>query len=186
MTRRLSAVCAAALLAGALAAAPAALQAQLNTSFSVAGGLSTPVSDLNTLVDAGYNVAGAVSFGAPLSPVGVRLEVGYNSFNAKSSYFTNNGKIQILSGTANATIALGPTASSPYLIGGVGLYNRSVTEDYQPTDTKTVGGFNAGAGLRFPLGTMSTFIEARYHMMLGNAPDQSNLQFVPITFGINF
>ena len=181
MTRRLLAV----LLAGALAAAPTALHAQFNSSFSLAGGLSAPVSDLRTNTDAGYNVAGAVSFGAPLVPVGVRLEVGYNGFNAKST-LSSSGKVAILSGTANATLALGPTGASPYLIGGVGLYNRRLTERGFPDDTKSVGGINGGGGFRFPLGLISTFVEARYHLMLGNKTDFTNLSYIPITFGINF
>ena len=181
MTRRLLAV----LVAGTLALTPGALHAQLKPSFSIAGGITAPLSDLRDNVDAGYNVAGALSLGAPLSPVGIRLEVGYNGFDGKST-LTSTGKASILSGTANLTAALGPSNASPYLIGGVGMYRRRLTEQGFPDDTRTVAGFNAGAGLRFPLGTMSTFVEARYHVMMGNTNDFTNLQFVPITFGISF
>jgi len=180
MTRRLLAV----LIAGAFAATPSALHAQLKPSFSVAGGIAIPLSDLADNVDAGYNLAGAVSFGAPLVPVGVRLEVGYNGFGGKSS-LTTNGTANILSGTANATLALGPSGASPYLIGGVGMYRREFSESGAST-SKTTAGVNGGAGFRFPLGTMSTFVEARYHLMLGDTGDLSRLSYVPITFGINF
>lgn len=173
------------LAAGTLALAPAAAHAQLSTSVGVGGGIAVPVSNLRDVADAGYNLEGHVNLGAPLIPVGVRLEVGYNSFNGKSA-FTSSGKVQIISGTANATLALGPSGASPYLIGGVGIYNRRLTENGTNSDSKTTGGVNVGAGFRFPLGVMSTFIEARYHVMLGNELDATNLQYIPITFGINF
>lgn len=181
MTRRLLAV----LLAGALATVPTALSAQLNTSFSLAGGLSAPVGDLADRVDAGYNLAGALSFGAPLVPVGVRLEVGYNGYNGKTGIVSYTDT-KIISGTANVTLALGPTSASPYLIGGVGAYNRRYSAAANTGSDRTSGGFNVGGGFRFPLGLISTFVEARYHQMLGNSTDGTNFRYVPVTFGINF
>lgn len=181
MTRKLLAV----LILAALAATPTHAQAQLSTSFGVAGGLSAPMGDLKDITDAGYNLAAHVNLGAPLIPVGIRLELGYNSFNAKRILSTT-GKVKIISGTANATLALGPTGASPYLIGGVGIYNRDYTDVGTTSNSKSVGGVNGGAGFRFPLGVISTFIEARYHVMLGNTTDGTNLKFVPVTFGINF
>ncbi|MDB4879313.1 MAG: hypothetical protein JWL60_759 [Gemmatimonadetes bacterium] len=174
------------LLAGALAALPATAQAQLRTSLSLAGGVSVPVQELADRVDAGYNAAIGLSFGAPLSPVGVRLEAGINGFNGQSTGILTYTDHRILTGTANATLSLGPLGASPYLIGGVGAYQRHYVADAGTSSDRTSGGFNAGAGIRFPLGTMSTFIEARYHQMLGNAADGTSFRFVPVTFGINF
>jgi hypothetical protein len=178
MTRRLLAL----LTAGALAAAPSSLSAQLSSSLSVAGGISLPMSDLGNTVDAGYNLAAGLNFGAPLIPLGVRLEGAYNSFNFKSG----GGNRRAISGTANAVLALGPTGASPYLIGGVGLYNVNGLTALGATTTKTVGGVNGGAGIRFPLGLISTFIEARYHVALGNSSERTDWKFVPITFGVSF
>ena len=182
MTRRLLAV----LVAGALAALPAAANAQLGTSFSLAGGLSAPIEDLGDRVDAGYNIAAAVNFGAPLIPVGFRLEGALNGFNGRTSGITTFTDTRILTGTANAVVSLGRVGSSPYLIGGVGAYNRRFVADAGTSSDRTVGGINVGGGIRFPLGTMSTFIEARYHQMLGNELDQTHYRFIPVTFGISF
>lgn len=178
MTRRLLAV----LVAGALAATPAALHAQLSTSFGVAGGIAVPTGDLANAANAGYNLAAHVNLGAPLMPIGIRLEGGFNSFDYKQTGFTTNGSERVISGTVNATLALGPSGASPYLIGGVGAYNRTVSSSGVSSSGETNAGFNVGGGLRFPLGTMSTFIEARYHKVLGNV----DTQYVPITFGVNF
>lgn len=175
-----------AIAASALAAAPAPLAAQLRTSVSVAGGISAPVSQFSDRADAGYNLAGALHLGAPLIPVGVRLEVGYNGFNGRTAGLTQYTNTAIVTGTANAVVALGPTGASPYLIGGVGAYNRRFKADGGTSSDRTAGGFNAGAGFRFPLGTMSTFVEARFHQMLGNAADQTDFRFIPVTFGISF
>ena len=178
MTRRLLAL----LAAGALIVAPSALSAQLSTSLSVAGGIAMPMSDLGNSVDAGYNVAAGLNFGAPLIPLGVRIEGAYNGFNYKNG---GTGSRRAISGTANAILALGPTGASPYLIGGVGMYNVDGL-GLTASGSKTVAGINGGAGIRFPLGLISTFVEARYHQVLGNTTDGTDWKFIPITFGVSF
>jgi hypothetical protein len=186
MTRRLLAV----LIAGACTIAPVALRAQVSTSFLVSGGLSIPVSDLSDATNSGYNLNVGLAVGAPIIPVGARFEAGFSSFDAKSGSFQTGGTVRIASATANAVLNLGPTSASPYLIGGLGIYN--IRQEYSTiagttnpiSDTKA--GVNVGGGLRFPLGGLSTFLEARYHVMLGDAANRTNSQFIPITFGVQF
>jgi hypothetical protein len=173
MTKRLFAVFA----AGLLAAAPVALHAQ---SISLAGGLSLPTGDLADGVKSGYNGTLGFNFGAPLIPVGARLEGSINGFDAKNGV---NGNLRVLSGTANAIVGLG----MPYLIGGVGYYHASskaTVGTVTVEDTNKGAGFNIGAGLTFPLPALSPFVEVRYHQMLGK--DNDNVKFIPITFGIKF
>jgi hypothetical protein len=176
----------AALVAATLLATPAVAHAQLRTSISIAGGLSAPVSTLADHADAGYNLAAGLAFGAPLIPAGIRLEVGLNGFNGQTGTVSNASDVRIISGTVNGTLAMGPLGSSPYLIGGVGAYNRRFSSDGLASGDRTTGGFNAGAGVRFPLGSLGTFVEARYHHMLGNASDGTNYRFIPVTFGVSF
>jgi hypothetical protein len=182
MTRRLLAV----LALGALVAAPAVLPAQGSTSILLSAGLSLPVSDLANTFNSGYNVNLGLNFGAPVVPVGARLEAGVSSFDRKSG----SGNVRIASGTANAIFNLGPTSAAPYLIGGLGIYNRRFSDQTifgsTVTQDKTQAGINVGGGLRFPLTGISTFLEVRYHAMLGNAGDRTNYQYVPITFGVQF
>ena len=171
MTKRLLAV----LAAGLLAAAPTALSAQ---SISLAGGLSMPNGDLSNGTQSGYNGTLGFNFGAPLIPVGARLEGSINGFSAKG---TSSGSLRVLSGTANAIVGMG----MPYLIGGVGYYNATVKSGVPAIAdvTESGAGFNIGAGLSFPLPALSPFVEVRYHQMLG---DNDGIKFVPITFGIKF
>jgi hypothetical protein len=181
MTRRLLAV----LVAGALAAAPSALSAQVSTSLSIAGGLSLPQGDLGKDVSSGYNAAVGLNIGALLLPVGFRIEGAYNSFNAKNQPIGVTGDEQIISGTANVTLGLG----LPYLIGGLGYYSAKATATSGTTTvigTQSAMGVNIGAGVRFPLGVMTTFVEARYHKMMGDANKGAAESYVPITFGIQF
>jgi hypothetical protein len=175
MTRRLLAV----LAAGMLAATPSVLHAQ---SISLAGGIALPVSDMNTNEQSGYNAALGLNFGALLLPIGGRLEGSYNSFNHKTSYASGDNRV--MSATANATFGLG----GPYLIGGLGYYNaRSKTTipgGTQIEASRDGAGINIGAGMHFPLPTLSPFVEVRYHQMLGDK--NKDVKFVPITFGIQF
>lgn len=177
MTRRLLRT----LIAAATAIAPAALPAQ--TSVSVAGGVNAPVGRLGDITDLGYNITAGLALGGTSLPVGVRLEGGYNGLAFK----TGGGNVRIISGTANAIFNLGDTRDAPYVIAGLGAYNRNASSNTFGYGTgKTVVGINGGGGLRFPLSGLSTFFEARYHVMLGDAANGTNYQFIPITFGIVF
>jgi hypothetical protein len=176
MTRKLFAV----LTVAMLAVAPAALHAQI-PSLTVSGGIAMPTGDLGTSTQSGYNAALGLSIGAPLVPVGVRLEGGLNGFNFKNNVA---GDFRVISGTANATFSLG----APYIIGGLGYYSarqKTTLVGGSTTEVTHNGmGVNAGAGMKFPLGAISPFVEARYHMMFGDA--NKDVKFVPITFGVSF
>ena len=177
MRRSFSAIALAVLLAGAVVLVPFRpvwSQAQL----SVSGGVAAPVSDLSDVADVGYNFAAGLNFGGTRLPIGARLEGSLNGFNLKNF----NEDVRILNATANAIVNLGQQAGSPYLIGGLGIYNSRFGE----ADSENAVGVNLGGGLRFPLGNFNTFFEARYHAVLGDQDDGANLHFIPITFGILF
>jgi hypothetical protein len=168
MNRRLLAV----LVAGLLIAAPAVSHAQ---SISLAGGLSMPVGDLADTYSSGYNGTVGFNFGAPLIPIGARLEGSINGFEQKNSGPAN---LRVLSATVNGIVGMG----MPYLIGGIGYYN--VREKVGTLSASEGGlGFNIGGGITLPLPTLSPFVEVRYHQMVG---DNDSVKFVPITFGIKF
>jgi hypothetical protein len=194
MTKKLLTV----LAVGLLAAAPSMASAQISTSISLAGGLSMPSGDFESGknigygVKSGYNLAAGLNIGVPLLPVGVRAEVGYNSFDVKNLGPGETATQNITSATVNGTFGLG----LPYVIGGLGYYStKGQAKDASGTfntERENTLGFNAGVGLRFPLGVISTFAEIRYHKMMGNDNALSankpaaNVAYIPITFGINF
>jgi hypothetical protein len=180
------------LAAGAVAATPARATAQLSTGFSLAGGIAIPRGTGSNQVDNGYNVAAGLNIGAPLIPVGLRLEGAYNAFNAKGSTSGNSASQNVISATANGTFGLG----LPYLIGGIGYYSTKETGTSggvtYNSDRANALGLNGGVGLRFPLGVISTFAEIRYHKMMGSSNSNNlnlpsaDVSYIPITFGINF
>jgi hypothetical protein len=174
MLRRLSAL----MLGSALMLFPARhLAAQ--TSLSVAGGIAAPVSDLGDIADLGYNLGVGLNFGGTRLPIGARIEGGLNGFGLKDF----DEDVRVLTGTANAIVNFSQNADSPYLIGGLGIYNTKYSED---SESDNSAGINLGGGLRFPLGGLSTFLEVRYHSTLGDDGPGARLQFIPITFGIVF
>ncbi len=152
-------------------------------AFIVAGGATVPVGSLGDVTDIGYNAALGVELGGAAVPVGARLELAYNELGSKGGA----GTVRLITGTANAIFNVGTTRDAPYLIAGVGAYSRSAGSGASGYATQqTVAGVNGGVGLRFALTGLSTFVEARYHMMLGTAAEGTHYQFVPIAFGIAF
>lgn len=169
-------------LALAIAIAPPAIDLHAQNAINVAGGINAPVGRLGDITDLGYNVSLGLNLGGAALPVGIRLEGAYNGFGLKGG----GGDVRILNGTANAIFNLGSTRDAPYVMAGLGAYNRNTSLTSVGSSSKTAVGINGGGGLRFPLSGISTFFEARYHVMLGNAGDGTNYQFIPITFGIMF
>ncbi len=68
----------------------------------------------------------------------------------------------------------------PYVIGGLGAYNLDFSE---AGDGETKLGVNVGGGLEIPLTGLTGFAEVRYHTVFA---DGSDLNFLPIKFGIRF
>lgn len=170
------------LAAGVLAATPSAASAQISTGLSIAAGLSLPSGDLSEGVESGYNAAVGLNIGVPLLPVGLRIEGGYNAFEAKNNVDVTTN---IVSGTVNGTFGLG----LPYVIGGLGYYraqSKGTVAGVRVDGSESAAGINGGVGFTFPLGLLSTFAEIRYHKMLGDKDKGADAAYIPITFGIKF
>ena len=195
---------AATLLSASAALAQGSAATPRPMSFGASAGLSMPLGEFGDVVKTGFNVGAHIAYRPATLPFGVRVEGQFNrfayDFDDNDLGIEGDGNIQIISGTANATIGV-PVASSavrPYVIGGVGVYNyrSSGTVDFggvseSGTESRTKFGLNGGAGVEFGLGSLAAFIEARYHVIL-DAPDEEGLEgigntkFVPISFGIKF
>ena len=194
----------AALALAAAVAAPAAAQDAASArafTFGLRGGVSVPLGALADEGEEGGNAGTGFNAGAFIGltpaalPVGLRLEVGYDRFGIDVGELPPgaefDGDWSILSGTLNAIVAV-PTQGGvrPYVIGGVGAYNVkasfSASEDGESIDfseDQTKIGVNGGAGLRFALGSLATFVEARYHTVFLSGERAS---YVPISFGVEF
>lgn len=197
------------LAVAAIALSASAAQAQTGApvrpiTFGVSAGASIPMSDLSSTsqtaetlggAQTGFNVNGVVEYTAPAMPIGIRGELMYNRFGVDKDYAEgSDANYSVIGGNVNAIMNLGSgTSVRPYLIGGVGVSQLKVSTSGGGLDvsrSKTGFGLNGGIGFRFPLGAMSTFLEARYHYIMtedkGADIPLSNATFLPISFGVMF
>ena len=173
----------------ALVSLPFAARAQMSTvakpfQFGIAAGAALPMSDLKDATDMGFNVTGTIGFHPQLIPLGIRVDVAYNSFAIKNE-FNINGKVNFTSVTGNLVWSIPSEVVSPYFIGGAGLYHTAVDIPNVFGDSNNRFGFNIGGGIKMPLSGFDTFLEARYNQVSSSNGDPS-LKFIPITFGLMF
>ena len=181
-------LCAVALSGVALVTLPFTASAQVSTvrpfQIGIAAGAALPMDDLKDVSDVGFNVTGTIGFHPQMIPLGIRVDVAYNSFSLNDDVGVD-GNIHFTSVTGNLVWSIPSEAVSPYFIGGAGLYNLGVDIPNLFGDSDNRFGFNIGGGIKFPLSGFDTFLEARYNQISGS--DGSNsLKFIPITFGLMF
>jgi opacity protein-like surface antigen len=171
----------ASVVALSLVAAP---RAQAQFGVGVSAGLSMPTGDFGKAFKSGYSVNGLIGVTMPLSPLGFRGEVGYNSWSGKSGI---GGDASSLSGSANVVLQVpGMILAKPYVIGGIGenrMKYDAGTNNSADNATETKFGWNVGGGIGFGLGTLQTMVEARYFTVNTSG---GSTHYVPVTFGIMF
>ena len=104
---------------------------------------------------------------------------------------TVTGDVNLVGGVANFVLPLMQSVVRPYLIGGVGVYNRRVSQDVGGTidefqnlrDEQTDVGYNGGIGLSIGGLGPSFFLEARY-VSVATTPDRT--KFIPVVLGFSF
>ena len=178
-------------LAALTAMGSSAVQAQLSNpwKFTVFAGAALPSGDSSDDLNTGYTIGGAVDLRAPLTPLGLRGELAYSSFDAKNTGGIGSASLSDLGGNLNAVYWI-PSPGTPltaYLTGGPsyahltakassGNVTESISEDHW--------GFNVGAGIDFALSGLSTRLDVRYRQISTGNGD--HLRAFPITFGITF
>ena len=101
------------------------------------------------------------------------------------------GNVDLIGASANVVLSLTQSAIRPYLIGGIGVYNRRVSQDIGGTieefrslrDEQTDVGYNGGIGVAFGGAGPAFFVEARYHSV-ATTPERT--KFVPVVIGFSF
>ena len=170
-------------------------QAQAMPHFGISAGASIPESTFGEAVNTGYNLNAMLNVTVPLSPLGFRIEGGWNRFDLSNA--NGDGNVRIANGSAN--VVLIPSAvmtAKPYLIAGVGAYNVKTSVSNLVTPLSSSGafssetsdtriGFNGGLGLMFGLGPVGSMLEARYVTVNGKNGSGS-LTYIPVSFGVTF
>jgi hypothetical protein len=147
--------------------------------FRLGAGVSMPQSDFKNSYNNGFNVTGSAGWHKWNSPIGLRLDVGYDRFGLKSGGST---KANIWSGLGQVTFKIPQVlAVSPYLVAGGGVYRFS--NSYAGSTSSTKGGWDAGGGITFGVGMAKLFIESRYNSV---STAITKTKFVPVILGISF
>lgn len=160
-------------------------------TFGIGGGMSVPVSDARDAFKNGFNAQGFVRFHPPALPVIPRIDLNYSKFDLDDAQTLVPGTSQIISGLANLQLYVLPTGPiRPYVIAGLGAYSfNTKTEGVGGVEESSMRfGINGGAGLTLSLGAISAYLEGRVDNVYTEAGmiDETQIQVVPVTFGITF
>lgn len=156
-------------------------------------GASVPMGDFGDGADLGFHLGGLIEYKPASLPMSLRGELTYHRNGLKSDYFGSDfgdidGNFSQIDFVGNALMPFGDAASTarPYVIGGLGLYRLKASAEFEGldvSDTQTKFGLNFGAGLTFNLSGFETFVETRFHSVFA---EDSNLNFIPLSFGFKF
>ena len=151
-----------------------------DTYFRLGGGVSMPQSTFGDVYKSGFNAVGSAGWHKWNSPIGIRLDVGYDRFSLKDNLVGAGDNVNAWSGLGQLTLKIPQVlAVSPYAVAGGGVYHFS---NYAGSST-TKGGWNAGGGLTFGVGAAKLFLEARY---VNVATPGDAVKWVPVTLGFQF
>jgi hypothetical protein len=165
------------------------------------GGPNIPTGTANDIYKPGFNVTVPIGYQPLSSPLGFRVDLGYSRFNGRSA--GTNGLLaqpddpNIWSATANLTLDVIRYGESRrgalYLVGGGGVYRFTDFNNFDRSDNEpesslegkptTKGGLTGGAGLSFPIGGASLFVESRYTNAF---TEGQNTRWVPVIFGFKW
>jgi hypothetical protein len=155
---------------------PATAHSQWN--LSIGGGASLPTGNFGRGADPGWHALASIGLSSLMQPMSLRADIQYGRFDV------TDANQAISSGTLNLAYRF-PSAGSvlaPYVIFGGGMY-RFECVAVVDCDATHEWGWNGGLGTRFILMGMSSFLEARIHLINDKS---GNVRFVPITLGFRF
>lgn len=100
-----------------------------------------------------------------------------------------SGDVKVIGGAASLVFHLGDGAVRPYLLGGIGYYNRKVAQDAKEAASEFRNlslkdsdlGFHGGLGVKLDILGVCIFGEARYHSV---NTSESKTNFVPVLVGL--
>lgn len=160
-------------------------------SFGVMGGLSLPMGSLGDLYDSGYNLTGSVYLKPQSGRYSFRGDVGYDRFEAKGGSNLAGLNFSILSFAGNVVLPLGASGGDgsiqPYVLGGGGIYRGTTSADAElggGSSSDSNVGITVGGGVEFKLAGFSTFAEAKFTNVFGDA--SFTPRYIPLTFGVRF
>ena len=203
MLRASSAAVAAVLAAAIALPATAAAQAP-GIGIGIAAGQNIPAADYGDAAETGLVLNGFVEL-RTASALGLRASLFWSRSDIDNplireqdgvtlpdgSDYDVRGDVDLVGASADVTLGASSGVIRPYVVGGLGVYRRRVSQDVDGAiaefqslrRSETDVGYNGGVGVRLALGGLAAFAEARYYSV-ATTPERTN--FVPITVGIAF
>jgi hypothetical protein len=148
-------------------------------SLSLGGGVTVPVSDLNTTTATGWHALAGLGWSSYMQPLGVRAEGMYHRLPGDPGLA--NQDVASAGVAASYRLPMTDSPLSPYLSGGLGAYRLDCSGTACSSSTRF--GWNAGLGTRIAALGAKWFVEARYHSVNVSV---GSYRFVPVTLGLTF
>lgn len=160
-------------------------------SLVVSGGLTVPSADLGDLHDPGLHFDASLILNIPGFPIALRPEFSLTQFKLKEPVLATPDADDVTNMMAFMGNIEVPLGGGLYVLAGGGILSLSSPEALTPDGEEESSNkftFDAGAGLRFALGSLRGFVEARIGAASYEAGRMgfSKAQFIPITFGLVF
>lgn len=159
-------------------------------SLVISGGMTLPAADLADFHDAGFHYDASLILNIPGFPIALRPEFSLTQFKLKETSVIAPGSDDVTNMVAMMGNIELPLGGGLYLLAGGGILSLTVPETATNADERNEKkfSFDAGAGLRFALGSMRGFLEARIGAASYDAGKVgfSKAQFIPVTFGLVF
>lgn len=188
-----------------LAALPSQATAQgPGIGIGVAAGANVPATDYTDATREGLVLNGFVEL-RTASRLGVRGSLFWSRSDMDNPLIKSNGGItlpddpdynvtgdvDLLGASLDLTMSLTSGVLQPYLVGGVGVFQRRVSQDVEGavdefrnlSRNDTDFGYNGGLGVRLSFGGAALFAEARYYSV---ATEPGRTNFVPVVVGLSF
>jgi hypothetical protein len=163
-------------------ASPLASGAQSRTALAIAAGPSIPVGTFRDTQNQGLDLNVGLIRGSDDSPLGFRLDFGYDRFPGKTVNGVKNSDRRIVAGTADLVLSASGYTFKPYAIAGAGAFK--MTSKPAVPDAKTRFGFDFGIGFTLPLASRAVFIESRLNNI--SQHNAKPLRYMPIVLGLLF
>jgi opacity protein-like surface antigen len=182
-----------------LSTSPALAQSLSGTHLGAMAGPLFPTGDADTY-GSGYQISVFIDHQAVKVPLGVRLELGYSRQPFRGARGVRSATEDVVFGSGSVIVAGRSKKLQPFALAGLGVYRVSVSGEgndpynfshiYPVSAIQTKPGWQAGAGISFPVGARSSvFLEVRYAQIW--TTERSPLipsQFVqvPLLLGVSF
>ena len=170
----------------------------------VSGGVSVPTGGFGDSHDMGVHADASLLINVFGQSLRLRPEMTYARFGVKElGALLNGAGIQgasarasvsddvssLIGGFANIEIPLGPPGFQPFLLAGIGAVKfKSDISDGASSIDATKTSLNFGGGLRFRLGAIGGFLEARFNNVPASDTEAffRDVKIIPVTFGLVF